>query len=230
MTCELLKTDLLDAAASGVGPGAELSAHLQACQTCRSAFERERNLFHSIDAGLRSSANVELPPLFLQRVRTRISQQPAVARVSILTTPLVSALAVAAIALFVLVQIGWRPGRDLQENKVTTQQAASAPVRPKLNPPQLSSPPVTMSPTKTMQGEPSAKVERKLRRVENSSPETLVPRDQEVLLAHYAEELQSRPSPPRLIANANDSSQAELRVELIQIAQLDVKPLAEQQE
>lgn len=61
------------------------------------------------------------------------------------------------------------------------------------------------------------------------SPEILVPNDQEVLLASYAQQWNSRARAP--LANANEVVEATvepLQVSPIQIAHLDVKPLAEE--
>jgi predicted anti-sigma-YlaC factor YlaD len=45
--------DLLDDAASGAPPAAELVAHLRGCEACRSALERKRALMQRIDDAVR---------------------------------------------------------------------------------------------------------------------------------------------------------------------------------
>jgi hypothetical protein len=59
--------------------------------------------------------------------------------------------------------------------------------------------------------------------------EILVPRDQEIVLARYAEEWRGRKPAPMVVAASNESTMALLEVAPIQIAELDVKPLAETQ-
>jgi hypothetical protein len=60
-----------------------------------------------------------------------------------------------------------------------------------------------------------------------SVPEVLVPRDQEVLLASYAQEWSSRKRAPLIANEAKPADVALLDVPPIQITELDVKPLAE---
>ena len=54
MTCHYYKQAILELAARGpeTKPDPKLEAHLQACSSCRSAFENERSLFASIDSCL----------------------------------------------------------------------------------------------------------------------------------------------------------------------------------
>jgi len=68
---------------------------------------------------------------------------------------------------------------------------------------------------------------RRLSAEKQTEIELLVPLDQEVLLAGYAAELRSRKSAPVMAKGSAEPEPALLQVELIQIAQLDVKPLAE---
>lgn len=64
---------------------------------------------------------------------------------------------------------------------------------------------------------------------EKTMTEVLVPRDQEILLAEYAEEWQLRKRAPLLAQDADSTVLAPLQVAQIQIAELDVKLLAEEQ-
>jgi hypothetical protein len=59
-------------------------------------------------------------------------------------------------------------------------------------------------------------------------PEVLVPRDQEVLLAEYAEQWRLKKRAPLLAQDADAAILAPLEVAPIQIAELDVKLLAEE--
>jgi len=58
-------------------------------------------------------------------------------------------------------------------------------------------------------------------------PEVLVPRDQEVLLARYAQQWSSHKRAPLVAQGADEVSVKPLEVAPIQIAQLDVKLLTE---
>jgi hypothetical protein len=59
-------------------------------------------------------------------------------------------------------------------------------------------------------------------------PEVLVPRDQEILLAGYAEQWSLRGHAPLLAQDADSTILAPLQVAPIQIAELDVKLLADE--
>jgi hypothetical protein len=59
--------------------------------------------------------------------------------------------------------------------------------------------------------------------------EILVPPDQEVLLASYAEEWSRRKRLPLVAANLDATNLSPLQIAPIQIAQLDVKLMAEEQ-
>jgi hypothetical protein len=73
MPCEHYKDALIEAAASGSQPQGDLRAHLDACAPCRAAFEQEQSLFASIDAGLRATANAEMPASLLPRVCAKLN-------------------------------------------------------------------------------------------------------------------------------------------------------------
>ena len=77
MPCEPYKNALVETAATGAEPQGELRAHLAACPACRTAFAEEQSLFSSIDARLHATANVEMPPSLLPRVRARLDQAAA---------------------------------------------------------------------------------------------------------------------------------------------------------
>ena len=62
---------------------------------------------------------------------------------------------------------------------------------------------------------------------DSSDPEILVPPDQEILLARYADQFRRHPqSSATLLTEVAPDQTDQLQVPLIQIAELDVKPLA----
>jgi hypothetical protein len=63
----------------------------------------------------------------------------------------------------------------------------------------------------------------------SEEPEVLVPRDQEILLRRYAQQLRRRNAAILLANDADHTELAPLQVDLIEIAELDVKPLASEQ-
>ena len=67
-------------------------------------------------------------------------------------------------------------------------------------------------------------------RASSSAPEILVPPDQEILLARYADQFRRHhQSSATLLTEVAPDQTAPLQVPLIQIAELDVKPLADTQ-
>jgi len=77
MPCEHYQDAIIEAAASCTGPEGELRAHLAACASCRTVFAQEQSLFSSMDDGLRSVANPEVPTSLLPRVRALLADEPA---------------------------------------------------------------------------------------------------------------------------------------------------------
>lgn len=233
MTCQRHYSALIDLAASGSEPTAELRTHLQACPHCHAALQRERALFASIDSSLRASTNAEVPTAFVQRVRAVVNQQPAASRVSFVRPRVVFAVAAAVIILFSFAHFTRRTKFGSAGNSIAQHQPSPEPV--------LAKPPDDLSPASVTASNAEARGSRtstgNLRQPSQSArrhPEILVPNDQEILLARYAQQLRHRNSLPTLASSPASetglSQTTALQFSPIQIAQLDVKPLEERQE
>src|SRR5260370_30929624 len=61
-------------AGSGGKREGDRRGNIAACADCRAKFEQEQSLFASIDAGLYITANAEVPPSLLPRVRARLDE------------------------------------------------------------------------------------------------------------------------------------------------------------
>jgi len=228
MSCESFHDALIEAAASGEEPRGELRAHLKECAACRGAFEQEQALFAAMDSGLRSVANAKVPPSLLPRVRAAIDEAPAPAPA---WSPMwfVLAGASAMLAIVFVAQTIWHqsvPPRPVETAGNTNHPSSSGPLVQSpgavtaMNPGSVvPRAPASMESVHTPRG--GSKTGRQ--------PEVLVPRDQEVLLASYAEEWAHKKVAPVLRADssANEPQFAPLEVAPIQIAELDVKLLAE---
>jgi hypothetical protein len=227
MNCNRYGDTLIEVAATGAEPRADLRAHLQTCPSCWKAFEKERILFASIDAGLRSTANAEILLSFLPNVRTLADAPPALPRMSEFVPRMIFAIAATAIVVIFVGQIG-RLRKTEQGGKAHVNLQAKSDV---VRTPSLG---YTLSPTITpLAGEKrrgsTKEVYRRKLQLKHRDSEAVRPPDQETLLRRYADQLPRRNLVP-FSTNGADQAQAEpLRVELIQIAQLDVKPLAEGQ-
>jgi hypothetical protein len=228
MLCKYYKEALIEAAASGAQPQGDLRAHVNACDSCRAAFEQEQSLFASIDAGLQVTANAEMPPSLLPRVRARLQQESALSR-SWLTNWLVLASAAGVLVTLFAVRAVWRPnvvkpietaGKTILPPRVT-QSAQKQ--NPAVLPPMKKN---SVSQRHLAIAKNSRAHERLIRR--ETMLEVLVPRDQEVLLAEYAEQWRFHKRAPLLAQDSDATILAPLQVAQIQIAELDVKLLADQ--
>jgi hypothetical protein len=228
MPCQHYKDALIEAVAGGSEPQGEVRTHLGVCDACRAAFEQEQWLFASIDAGLQVTANAEVPASLLPRVRARLDEESTPRRIWS-TNWLVLASAAAIIVAFFAARAAWRHNA-LQ---MPVQMAGKTIVPPQVTPspqnPTPVAPPVEKNPSsqhKLAIAKNSPAHETPLRG--KTIPEVLVPRDQEVLLAEYSEQWSLRAHAPLLAQNSDATILAPLQVAPIQIAELDVKLLAEE--
>ncbi len=238
MPCENYKDALTEAAASGADPAnalrsnakmAALRAHFESCASCRTAFAEEQALFTSIDASLHASANAGVPASLLPRLRAALDE---------VSSPrfgwTVNWLALGTVAALVLVIFGAYSvrRRNSSENPVSTAAnttSTKAVLPTPLDPISSSNSMANRSSTphvRTALNKNPAFPETLASR--NSLPEVLVPRDQEILLVHYAGEWGLRKRAPLVAKSADDASLAPLEVAPIRIDQLDVKLLAEE--
>lgn len=237
MTCDHYQHALLDLAARGAEPDPQLFAHMQACSSCHSAFENERSLFASIDSCLRASANAEIPPSFIPTLRAEAVQReaqrerPTVRGSGRITDRLVwaSAFAAAAFTLFIFT----RPDRRVRPQPVDEQSVTKrtdSPVPPPLTaakPLQDANHQIVCAIAKPPAGKAVITLDKNSLQTESREPEILVPPDQEILLARYADQFRRRhQSSFTLLTELAPDQTAPLEVPLIQIAELDVKPLA----
>ena len=229
MPCQHYKDALIEAAASGFQPQGDLRAHVNACDSCCAAFEQEQSLFSSIDAGLQVTANAEMPPSLLPRVRARLQQESALSR-SWLTNWLVLASAAGVLVTLFAVHAVWRT--NVVQKPVET--AGKTIVPPRVTLPARKQNRAVLPPMKK-----NSVSQRHLAIAKNSRahetpirrktlPEVLVPRDQEVLLAEYAEQWRFHKRAPLLAQDSDATILVPLQVAQIQIAELDVKFLADQ--
>jgi anti-sigma factor RsiW len=224
MPCEHYKDALVEAAATGAEPKGELRAHLAACASCRAAFANEQSLFVSIDAGLHASANADVPPSLLPRVRAALEEISVPERTWLSNSFVLATAATAALALSFTLAIRHTGSGNVEPIVVTKNPPAPLVQAPNLALPSNSNsaqPPRTIS--------PSNRATSPLRVGRSVVPEVLVPRDQEVLLARYSEQWRSRKAKTVLAEVSSETTLEPLRLAPIQIDQLDVKLLAEGQ-
>jgi hypothetical protein len=229
MPCQRFKDALIEAAASGAEPHGDLRAHLAGCADCRSAFEKERSLFASIDASLHVAANAQVPASLLPRVRARLDQE-STPRLIWATNWLVLASAVVLFVIFFAARALWRPNAIHQP----VESAGNPVVSPlPMAPPENHGPAV--EPPVEKDGVPNhqpviAKSHpvREMLVIAKATPEVLVPHDQELLLAEYAKQWSLHKRPLLLAQEFDATVLSPLQVAPIQIDELGVKLLAEE--
>jgi hypothetical protein len=230
MICDHYKQALMELAARGAEPDPQLLAHLQTCSSCRSAFESERSLFASIDSYLRSSANADIPPSFIPTVRAQLQRESPAAQGARITNPLfwLPAIAAAAIILFIFASRDRRVKPQPTDEQFATERT-ECPVA-SASPSQSSTAPITAAVGKRFASKVVIRPDKNPVRASSSDPEILVPPDQEILLARYADQFRRHnQSSATLLPEVAPDQTDQLQVPLIQIAELEVKPLADTQ-
>ncbi len=228
MPCKHYKDALIEAAASDAEPQGELRVHLAGCADCRSAFEQEQSVFASIDAGLQVNANADVPASLLPRVRARLDEESAPRRIWV-TNWLVLASAAVMVVAFLAARAVWRT--NVVHQPIET--AVKSPLPQHVTAPPQNHGPVVGPPVENVVSKHQPAIANNHPVHETlvrgkTMPEVLVPRDQEILLAEYAEEW-SIHKHPMLVAYGFDATiLSPLQVAPIQIDELGVKLLAEE--
>jgi hypothetical protein len=229
MPCKHYKGALIETAASGADPQGDLRAHLDGCAECRSAFEQERSIFASIDGGLHVAANAEVPASLLPRVRARLDEESAPRRIWA-TNLLVLASAAVLFVVLLATRALWRPNAAHQPVETTVKvpppQHATAPS-------QKEAPGAETPVKKNDVANQQLFVAKRHSAFEtlvkgNTTPEVLVPHDQELLLAEYAQQWSLHKRPLLLAQEFDATVLSPLQVAPIQIDELGVKLLAEE--
>jgi hypothetical protein len=229
MPCENYKDAIIETAVSGAEPQAELRAHLAACAACRIAFAEEQSLFALIEAGLRQSVNAEVPASLLPRVRARISEEVVPSR-GWFTNWLTVATAPAILAAILITRVVWHSNFSTNPPANYAKANSPAPVLPPSEAPTRAPEPSSRAsshsgPQTFVAGNSQ---NPRVQPARSSIPEVLVPGDQEALLARYAEQWRLDKHSSYLAQNSGKTILAPLEVAPIQIAELDVKLLADE--
>jgi hypothetical protein len=226
MPCEHYKNALTEAAASGAQPQDDLRRHLDACASCRAAFEQEQSLFASIDSGLHVTANAEVPAPLLPRVRARLDEEIAPQRRWI--QPMIFAAASVALAFVIFLFV--RPhdrSPDSQAKQTPQFPVSHSPVADDRHPNSGSaSQIVSFNRNSSQTGVHSAL----LCPAADSQPEVLVPPDEREAFSRFVAVLDERREVARaLVTPAAPTKDESPSLEPLQINGLEIKPLEERQ-
>ena len=222
MPCKHYKDALMEAAALGAEVGGELRAHLDVCADCRGAFEQERALFSSIDAGLHVTANAEVPASLLPRVRAGLEEKIVPQRSWFQLWIFAAASVALALAIF---QFALRRHADGDNQaKQTPRIEALATNAGHQNP----GPSAQIA---SSVNRPQTRVHSTFfRSVASSQPEVLVPPDEREALARFVATLQGRDDVAvALLIPVQQTKDEPASLESLQIKGLEIKLLEERQ-
>jgi anti-sigma factor RsiW len=220
-TCDDYREALIEAAASGAEPSRELRLHMNACSSCQAMFAQERQLFADIDTGLRSEANAEVPASLLPRVRLELSAR-SVRRFSWVPSVAAMAAVAAAVLAVVFIRGAWRGMAELNQQTISVaRKDVAVPTHPSLSvrTPESNELPAGQIRTRRVKASPRAKSEE---------PTVLVPLEQkramEILLASLQ---RGKVAGEVLLAEEPEKPLEELKVAPLDLAPIEVKPLAD---
>lgn len=221
MPFEHHKDALIEAAASGAEPQGELRAHLGACDSCRTAFEQEQSLFASIDAGLRTTANSEVPASLLPRVRAQLNG-PSVSRRSWVPAWAVPAAAAALVLAIVSVR-GRRHDTPEQNPRSSTVAHAVWPTEIPAVP--IGAPPQPDSGQRINKRSLPAKVQAS---AFTEQVPVLLPAGQKVVIDAWLDGLRrGKVKAGDLLAQKSDLPLQDLRISPLDVSPIEMKPLAD---
>ncbi len=226
MPCENYKDALIETAASDAHPQGDLRVHLDACASCRAAFEQEQALFSSIDASLHVTANADVPASLLPRVRARLDETVAMQRRWLQPVIFAAASVALTFAIFLLTR-PLHPRPDSQAKQAPQTPASHTSVA---NAGNQNSGPSTQIVSSAVNNSHTRSHSTLLRPVASSQPEVLVPPDEREAFARFVAVLgERREVAVALVTPAPQTKNEPTSLEPLQINGLEIKPLEERQ-
>jgi len=213
MSCEGYRDKLIVTLASGAGSlDGDVATHLGTCAACEKFYEAQVNLFGAIDSGLRAMVNEAVPASLLPRVRARVAEAG---------TPHGAwgfswGFAAVAVAAVLLISVGLLKQSPDSRNKVNDripvvfQGARDA---KEVTPEQ----PRVIAAGPKMVAAPSVRV---------TAPEVLVLAEERAAFEKFVKNLpEEREVAVAFTRPATDAKDEGVEIALLQIDELDVKPL-----
>jgi hypothetical protein len=223
MSCEKYQYALIDLAASGAELTGDVRAHLDACASCRSYFEREKVLLAGIESGVRHTTNAPLPASLLHHLRARLAHQ-APANLNPTANWTYAVLVVAAVILFLLPVL---PTRVL----TTRSGPKTSAVRKVSGEPKFveSSQAMTRPAARANVRRSSMRLPRPDQwSATEEGTEVLVPPEERYAFAKFVSQVKDRKELVVALVNpAPEEKSKPLKVEALQIASLEIEPLPE---
>jgi len=228
MNCQKYRDTLMESAAGGWhGLSAELAVHLQSCEECRRTYEGERLLFSAIDDVLRAAANADVPPSLFPKVRTRIAEEgrPRPAWVPYLIAA--SMMVTSIIAVFAWRGHSLRPATE--SGRLDKIAANNPPPEERTGQDFAPAGPSLVSREGPLQR--GRRTAAPVTGAKRNPAEVLVPPDERLAWQQFVSAVpERREMAVVLVKPARAPGEETLSVKLIEIARLEVPPLAEQSE
>ena len=221
MNCEGYRDRLIDGLARGENSlGGEVAGHLRTCAECKKFYEAQAHLFGAIDAGVRTMVNETVPVSLLPGVRVRVAEAGVPQRS---TWNFAWGFAAVGVAAVMVIGFGLLRPDPEKADRVTAgvsaftqsvrQDALAAPVQSQ----------VSAAAPKRRQ--------LKIKRVAvpedgEAKPEVLVLAEERAAFARFVSDLPEQTDVAvALTQPAADGNDKAVEIALLQIDELDVKPL-----
>lgn len=222
MNCERARENLVNNLAAGESaPSGELALHIRSCDGCRSFYENETKLLVSIDAGVQSMANQEMPPSLLPGLRARLSEQPSSGRAWLPTWGFATAVAAVAVLIVTFGHLGRRPQAqpNLSTNSISAPARVSDPAPTEQLVPESNA---TWSPVTHHRANPAILAPVS---IEASSEVIVLTEEREAFARFVAEIPQRQEVAVALTKPALAQPDLPVEIALVRIDQMELKPL-----
>jgi hypothetical protein len=220
MSCQRYQEKMVDALASGQGAvDGELAAHLRVCAECRKFHETQVHLFGAIDSGVRTMVDVSVPPSLLPGLRARVAEDGVARQQWSFTWGVATVAVVAVLAVSVGLLMGG-PGNSRRvggRSPVVAREVGGAhgmtPRQPQV---------VAATPIHARARHEVAKAPQ----VGAAAPEVLIlPEEQAAFIRFVTDLPEERDVAVAFTQPATEAKDEAVEIALLQIDELDVKPL-----
>lgn len=221
MNCAQYQKKIADSLAAGVGtPSSDVSAHQLVCAACREFCEAQASLFRSMDRGLRSMANPEIPSSLAPGISARLGRERFARRPGITHWGLAAMTAAAILVVSLGVLRRWPKNLpNAPERGRVVYSSAGIPIPRAQN--SRKSPDI--SPVRTYKHVKSAA--SSLTPTE-AAPEVIVLAEERQAFAEFVAELpREKDVALALTRPAPEAEDAPLEIALLQTSDIEVKPL-----
>ena len=221
MLCDKYKEALIEAAASGAALPIPVREHVDICADCQASMVAEEMLFAAIDSSLHERANSKCRGSFASRVQTALNKQPKSQRAIAPAWALASAAAIIVCIIFGTQEFG-QHSRHSQVAGVAKPKLAQGNLR--LSKPEIAREGVSIRKALPKHHPRNTQLTFHVVR----EPEVIVPPDEREAFAKFVAGSQRTQGLAQALLHPAPAKEDSFPLELIQIAQLEIKPLESQ--